>query len=236
MGPFKRGKFKLLILGAGRGGTSLVASLLDAHSQWNVAVEAHAADYLLGEALKEDSLKARLSGFEKACRAEARATGTAWGNKVTTEQLDFLYALAEPEAVRAAVRKHLFQGRKVIFVLRDGRTCVHSKLQRTDADLGTAVARWKASVEWLRYLKTLKIDLHILRFEQLLQRPQEQLESLCTFLATPFEPQMMGGTNSNRLPEEYRRQAIDPEKSLVPKHALAYTELMEEELRELGYC
>lgn len=212
-----------------------MASLLDAHPQWNVAVEAHAADYLLGQALEEDGLKARLQGFVKACKAEARATGTAWGNKITTEQLDFLYDLDSTEAVRAAVKKNLFQGRKVVFVLRDGRSCVHSKLQRTDADLDTAVARWKGSVEWLRYLKTLKIDLHLVRFEQLLRRPTEELKSLCRFIECPFDEEMLKGTSSNRLPEEYRRQDIDHEKSNIPSTALAYTELMEEELKELGY-
>jgi hypothetical protein len=233
-----KNNFKLLVLGAGRGGTSLVGSLLDSHPSLTMALEAHAYDYLVGAhpQAKNLSAKERLHLFITRCQQSAKKAGQTWGNKITTEQLDHLLGSSPDEAMRQRVYKKLLAKRKIVFITRDGRSCVQSKMERTDLDYATAVANWKKSVQWLRFLRQQTgVQLYVVRFEKLLKDPQVQLQNLCAFLGLSFNSQMLKGTASNRIAEVYRQAEINAEKARVPKEAMAYTEDLADDLAYLGY-
>lgn len=226
------------MLGAGRGGTSLVGSLLNSHPKLSIALEAHAYNFLVGASEEAQALSApeRLQLFIKNCDKSAASAANPWGNKITTEQLDFLLKPGQEAQDRKWIYKRLLARKKIVYVCRDGRTCVHSKMERTPTNYPTAVARWKSSVAWLRFLQSQpKVKLHTLRFEELLRQPKEQLIALCNFLELPFNDTMLQGVNSKLLSSEYRQDSIDINKALVPKKALAFTEDLRPELEYLGY-
>lgn len=218
----QKGRFSLLVLGAGRSGTSLVAGLLDAHTQLRVASEHHAPRFLMGQALGlwTRSLVFRLRGFLWACKAEARRSPLPWGNKITTEQLDMLPGRSNFPRLAKRVSKALFQRRKVVFVLRDPRSCIQSKMDRSGCNFVEGRARYRQSLQWLDWLWARRedLDLHLILFESLLLEPQEELERLCAFLSLPFDPAMLRGTANIRLREEYRRPTLLPAKA-EPKPA-----------------
>lgn len=237
LGLFKS-KFKIIVIGSGRGGTSLLGALLDAHPKLEIRMEAHVPEFLMGREIgkDQDSAEQRLALFMEACNAQAKKSKLIWGNKITTEQLDFLKALGvSKKTVEQLVVNKLFKGRKVLFVLRDGRSCVYSKLQRTDTDFDTAVARWKESVQWFKVLKDAEVEMHVIRFEELLIHPEGQLKSICQFLDIPFDENMLTGTGNIKILEDYRQQGINAQKAKVPEQAMAYTDSLKEELRFLGY-
>jgi hypothetical protein len=132
--------FEFLVIGAGRSGTSLLAGLLDFHDRLEVGFEQFSEGYLMGAALATSGpaiFDDRVRAFLDSCRDEARRyPGRIYGNKITTEQLFGLedHNTANPDAkidVFDRFFNHFMKGRKIVFVLRDGRTCVRSKVART---------------------------------------------------------------------------------------------------------
>jgi hypothetical protein len=249
---FHRGRFDLLVLGAGRGGTSLVGSLLDSHPQLTVALEEGAREYLLGTRPESRGDKERrLKNFQKACRKAARQAPTRhWGNKVTTEQLDQLYPadwgtlwspgsplLAEQpfSSFHAEVGRALLLPLRVVYVSRDGRSCIYSKQQRSPTSYQQALYRWKAAFPWWHWLHEAHPRWHWLRYEDLLREPEESLQSLCDFLGLPYHPAMLKGAGSNRIHEDYRQPRLDPTKAQIPTEAEAFQSDIREELRMWGY-
>lgn len=232
-----RNKFRILVIGPGRGGTSLVASLLGAHPKLSIGLEEFAFDFLLGKSLSadEDTLESRVEGFLKACRQKAAHANARWGNKITTEQLEALMETASREEVNKAVLKDIIGKRKVIFIVRDGRSTVHSKMMRTNMEYHEAVKRYKNSVEWLKLFKAKAPNFYIIRFEELLLRPEEQLRALCQYLELKFDETMLQGTANKALLEDYQQKSINREKAGIPPSALAYTEDLREQLEYLGY-
>ena len=235
---FLRDPFKIVVLGAGRGGTSLVGSLLNSHPKLSLALELYANDFLVGVSKQAQAASApeRLDLFIKNCHHSAKVANGTWGNKITTEQLDFLLSDDQAELDREWIYKKLLATKKVIYVVRDGRTCVHSKMERAKIDYPTAVARWRSSVAWLKFLqKQPNLSLYTLRFEELLLKPEEELIGLCKFLDLPFANSMLAGVSSDAMATEYRQNTVNAAKAKVPKKALAFTEDLRPELEYLDY-
>ena len=88
-------RLRFLIVGAGRGGTSLLMGLLDAHSRLEVGLERHTVECLMGHGLgvpaadiRKDLAQVRSAQFRAACDNDAAQHPTVvWGNKITTEQI-----------------------------------------------------------------------------------------------------------------------------------------------------
>ncbi|MGL4316274.1 MAG: sulfotransferase family protein [Pseudomonas sp.] len=236
------GCFELLLIGAGRGGTSLLAGILDAHSRLEIAFEQHAAAYLMGRKLSAEAATnyyERTRTFLSACEDSARHfPNMVWGNKITTEQLR---ALQKHNAIESHAKIDLldeffqrtFQGKKVVFILRDGRSCAISKVNRTGVDIEQACSRWLFSARVYRYLREHEGNWHTLKYEDLVAEPERTTRALCTFLGLEFEPDMLiKGPNSPKMLAEYRQTEIVPK---TPIKALPEQYL--EQLRgELGYC
>jgi len=247
-----RGRFDLLVLGAGRGGTSLVGSLLDSHPRLTVALEDGAREHLVrGPHERGIDKELRLKNFQKSCRRAARKAPTRhWGNKLTTEQLDVLYpatwdTLWSPQSpllerapytdFHEEVGRQLLLPLRLIYVSRDGRACIHSKQQRTGTSYPQALYRWKAALPWWHWLRHRHPQWHWLRYEDLLRAPEAELRRLCAFLELPYDPAMLAGPASNRIHEDYRQPHLDAHKATVPPEAQAYREDIAEELRTWGY-
>ncbi len=221
-------EFAPLVVGAGRGGTSLLAALLDAHPQLDVGFEAHAA--LLLDAGVEP--RERMRRYREHCERSAQGSaGRAWGNKVTTEQIHALGPDGGGEAIEL-----FFEGladTPTIFVLRDGRACVESKVRRAGVSYEEAARRWRFSVEAFRYLRPR--GSLVVGFEQLLDDPRRTLGAVCEFLGIPFSERMHEGTSSAKLVPEYRREGIDPSRAAPPRLPAEIYDSIAADLRTCGY-
>ena len=239
---------RFFVVGAGRGGTSLLAALLDAHPDLRVGFEFESVSCLKGEAMSIDEREARatiardrLRVFAERCGLEAgRYRRRLWGNKITTEQIAGLedHNRANPDRpldVLQLLFREQFPDTKVVFILRDGRTCVRSKVRRTGQSVEVACERWRYSVQVLEYLRTCESDLHELKYEDLVADPDVVLCRVCQFLGVTVHPGMLKGTASSRLRPEYRLPEVrqgDTGLGGVPEGCEA---ALEPELRALGY-
>lgn len=234
---------QFLVIGVGRGGTSLLAGLLDYHSALHVDFE-HEAKATLVFAEPEpgiDRLVSRSAAFRAACDAKAmQHAGQIYGNKITTEQVLALHGWgvrnpADPEPVLRYFFDEAMAGCKIVFVVRDGRTCVRSKMNRKGFTLDHACGLWQYGVRVLRYLRTQGERVHVVRYEELVGDPERALRAVCSFLDVPFETGMLDGVENPQMQTVYRQSEIDTSKldlADVPEGAEA---ILADELRELGY-
>lgn len=203
-----------LIVGAGRGGTSLLAALLDGHSAVEVVFEYGAAEFLLGA--PPDESRKRAQSLRSGCdRLAARSTADLWGNKLTTEQVGAIGSSltgASAEAEHAALTHfflEMFGDSKIVGIVRDGTACITSKVERTGQSMELAARRWLYSVRCLDFLRANHPSYLGVRFEELLETPEETMSAVCSFLGVGFESAMLGATNSPKLLPEYRRTGFD---------------------------
>jgi len=227
---------EILVLGAGRGGTSLLATLLDAHPQLEVHMEECVPEYLVApDRQRFPTVDSQLKAFVEANQILAKKSKLRWGNKITTEQLGFVENFGEDLPARQKMVEQLLRGPKLLFIVRDGRTCISSKLERTQADYPTALNYWKHSVSLLKHLQEQKLDLLVLKFEDLLRQPREELQKACDFLDISYSESMLSGTASDRILVDYRRSGLEADRAERPIHPNVNVADINEELRFLNY-
>ena len=227
--------FKFLITGAGRGGTSLLAGLLAAHPKLEVGFESFAPELIGTHPQAGRSVPERLHRFRAACDLEAARHPTPWGNKITTEQIAGLEEVNNAGLDVAAEFYASLADIRHIFILRDGRTCVRSKVTRTGQPIDIACQRWLFSVEIFRRFQNSSIPGVVIRFEDLVRDPRTAIAPVCEFLGVNFDEAMLAGTQHPQMRPEYRQTKLDPSKALaspLPDDAMA---LIEPALRECGY-
>ncbi|MGM0876141.1 MAG: sulfotransferase family protein [Bacillota bacterium] len=236
-----------MIIGAGRGGTSLLAGLLDSHSKLEVGFEKFGVDYLMGKSLRLRFKKGnnlaleRANAFKKMCFKEAKKyPKKVWGNKITTEQvLGLMEQLPDDPQKREKVLDYTFNkclsGIKIVFILRDGRTCIRSKVKRTGQTRELAASRWKFSVEIYKYLNERHSNNIIVRFEDLLLNAENEMINVCEFLGIPFEKQMLEGTKNEKMLPEYQKNGFDLSKRKIDSFCNEVSAMIEEELKFCGY-
>lgn len=229
------GKFDFVIIGAGRGGTSLLAGMLDAHTKLEVAFEKFSYDFLMAQNMGdlEDTLENRINAFEDKSSQLAAKSSKIWANKITTEQICALDEKTPGKGVSSFVEQVL-KGRKTIFILRDGRTCVKSKMTRTGQDYNTALKRWKDAVALWQRLESLENTFSI-KFEDLVKNPRENAAELCSFLDVPFDLKMLNGTANSKMRKEYQRKSFDKTPLELTKEMIGWQKDMEEELITCNY-
>jgi hypothetical protein len=236
--------FKFLVIGAGRGGTSLLAGLLDFHDRLEVGFERFSEAYLMGASLATSRpaiFDDRVRAFLDSCRDEAlRFPDSIYGNKITTEQVFGLedHNAANPDATIDVLDRffnEFMNGRKIVFVLRDGRTCVRSKMARTGQSLELACERWKYSVKVYRFLSARDHDTLCIRFEDLLLCPKQTLADVCALLGVPYQESMLQGTANAKMPLDYRQRELDLSKLELSDIPPGCVERIRGELELCGY-
>jgi len=161
--------------------------MIDFHPGIQVGFERFAIDFLLGEKIPQDKKKdldIRLKLFDESCVDEASKNGDRlWGNKITTEQISALdeCVVESNENVGLHFLQKVIKSQKLIYIVRDGRHCVQSKMKRTDQSYEEALARWKYSVELLRDFEESKANMHLCKYEDLLKDPEHELAKICSF-------------------------------------------------------
>lgn len=236
-----------VVLGAGRGGTSLLAATLAGHSRVAVAMEAFGASCLLGlgpgltYGNDHDIFTARTRAFREACLGEiGRHPGRIWGNKITTEQLFGLedHNALHPPYVDVLDRffRETIPEFRIVVIVRDGRACTASKVRRTGQTWEQAAFRWHYSVRALKAVRHLGRPACEVRFEDLVAEPEPVLERVCRHLDVPFERDMLRQTDSATLLPEYRRPAFDSSRAAVPDVPAHIAAFLQPDLDYCGYA
>jgi len=240
------GVFGFLLIGAGRGGASLLAGLLDSHPLLEVGFELYAIERLMGRGMPAGRPAARCiddrtKTFRTVCEQTAAAfPHTFWGNKITTEQL---YGLEDHNRLNpqrpVPVFDYFFNtamaGIRTVFILRDDRACVKSKVSRTGQSWELACDRWLYSVDVYEYLAARPDAALTLKFEQLLTEPEPTLRTVCAFLGVPYDPRMLDGTDSGKMIPEYRHGKLDAAKAVAPQIDGPWLEKIRPGLDRCGY-
>jgi hypothetical protein len=228
--------FSFLIIGAGRGGTSLLAGLLDYHTQVEVAFELFATDYLMGQQLtnqETDIFQQRVTAFIHGCQQTAQASSKPiWANKITTEQIASLESYNQ-SALDSLFNQYL-KNIKVIFILRDGRSCVNSKVQRTGQPMQTACERWLYSVKCYQFFLQRSNSLCI-KFEDLLYQPKTVLNQVCDFLNIAYQDAMLAGISNNKMLPDYQNSCFDITKTQSISLPDEFLQLIDKALRACSY-
>lgn len=242
-----RGEGPFLVVGAGRGGTSLLAVSLAGHSRLSVGMERFGVSCLMGRdpGLADDAdldiFASRTRAFREGCLGEIRRhAGRVWGNKITTEQL---YGLEDHNTVHLPyvdVLDRFFREvvpeYRIVFIVRDGRACTASKVRRTGQTWEQAAFRWHYSVRVLKALRQLDRPVCEVRFEDLVNEPERVLRSVCGYLDVTFEPAMLQQTNSDTLRPDYRRATFESSRAQVPDLPAHVAAFLQPDLAYCGYA
>jgi len=233
-----------LVLGAGRGGTSVLAAALAGHSRLVVAMERFGQSHLLGTDLAQggdpDIFSTRTRAFREGCLAEMRGhPDRIWGNKITTEHLFGLedHNAANPPYTDVIGRffRDVVPEFRIIFIIRDGRACVASKVRRTAQSWEHAAFRWHYAVQVLTAVRRLDRPVCEIRFEDLVPDPAPALESACRCLGVAFEPAMLAQTQSAAMLPEYRRPGFEADRAAVPEVPPHVAAFLRPDLDSFGY-
>ncbi|MCH8545759.1 MAG: sulfotransferase [Cryomorphaceae bacterium] len=194
--------FSFFVVGAGRSGTSLLASMIDAHPHLTCGMEVASVNCLSGNHCKHpEMVDERLLCLERACLEASLSVKNDWGNKVTTEQIAFLDDIAHAETVFF----QYFKTEKIVYVLRDGRSCVASKMKRMGKSVDQAIASWRRSLHMLDWLRAHAADRFLeIRFEDLLSDTETVLTTVAQFLGQPYHSDMLKGPENPIMPDIYK--------------------------------
>lgn len=235
----------LLVVGAGRGGTSLLTACLNGHARIHMASEFHTTRVLIGDDFPIRSTASlvddRLFAFRALCDEHATAhAGKIWGNKITTEQLAGLEehnALNSPGVDVAERFLTIMSGYRIVFITRHGASCVDSKVRRTGQPFTRAAIRWCYSARLLERLTDLGGVTARCRYEDLISDPAATLIRLCGSLGLAFDEGMLAQTGSDILGPEYRHGRFLSEKAEnLPELAPEIEAMIEPWLARLGYA
>ena len=195
-------------------------------------------------------VRGRIENFLRSCEAEAAESRTKfWGHKTVTEHIRGLRSL-HPESPFAAdencrrqaehfdslgcfveATKHI----PVIYILRDGRACIRSKLKRgANMSPEEAIERWKFGLRVLDAYRQAGTKLLLLKMEDLVSMPEPTLRAVCDFIGMPYTPMMLNGTTSEIIPVAYRRPHFDV--SVLAHDNPPWTTAIEKELLACGYA
>ncbi len=205
-------RMEFLIMGAARGGTSLLTGLLDAHAELAVGFELFTPLF----ANREPGFP-HMSEFLRSCHLEAAKHDVRWGNKMTSECLSGPL-LRDGGLTLECLFAELAEV-KLVHLLRDGRSVAASKMRRRGQTLQQACRDWNFAVSVYDFLLSQghPAGVHFVRFEDLVCRPRATLEPLCRFLDVDYEDSMLAGTRSTVIPPMYRRDGLEEFRAIPPE-------------------
>lgn len=202
------------IVGCTRSGTTLISRILDGHSRIAVYDESHYYHLLrpdlhrYGDLQRLPNLRRFISDVREIVRLQRKME--------PPEEQEFLDALVAPtfEGVLATVLR-LYARRQgkvrsgdrtpthhaylseileklpqspVIFVLRDPRDTVLAIREKFGISLKGATSLWNAA--FMSY-RRFSHRVHLVRYEELVQRPTETVQAMCAYLGERYEPEML---------------------------------------------
>jgi hypothetical protein len=176
---------------------------------WNLTQDAVLRELGDGDSLRFADILAA------AFRAYARREGKPrWGDKTTKNTFDLeRIARAFPDA-------------QFVHIVRDGRDVYLSQLQVPWKSRGLDdAARWWSRWVWAAGVPGERLGVeryYVLRYEDLLASPDEELQKLCAFLGEPFAPEMLAYHQQEGLVPEDQRTGVHRLVSSPPDQSRAF--------------
>jgi hypothetical protein len=207
---------KLFIVGCPRSGTTLLQQALHRHSQilfppetsflfllgfprWEQRAHWRRLQRDLGIALPFPSRGIQEAADLRRCYEQI---ATLYTQKMGRAQVVYFGEKSPEHQLRLELLRELFPQAKVLLIYRDGRDVALSLSRMSwwapDVELGFAL--------WLHYYRIQKEvsgwrwpGLRLVRYEQLVQEPEQELRQILAFLELPYEPQVLTGTGSRQV-------------------------------------
>ncbi len=117
---------------------------------------------------------------------------------------------------------------KILAIVRDGRAVVASRINHPNwnDNLYSASRIWRRHARTLRELRECydRSRLHVLRYEDLLQQPKNELLAATEFLGEPFEQNMLGaggGTESGKFDRYYDQDWMRKSRAPIDSRRIA---------------
>lgn len=223
------------IMGCPRSGTSLVARILDSHSQLAVYFETqyyptfYSEINYYGSLHKKTNLKYFISNFFKCIRMQG---GTPPSIKEFLEELKvytfeeilttFLGMYANNQGKKRGGEKtpghylyvenflDKFPSSPIIFIIRDPRDTVLSMHKAFGTSVKGAAHQWNESFE---HFKKVSSKVHLLRYEELVKNPARETKIMCSYMGENYEPNMLDFFEKTSERVEFRNHL---QKLLVP--------------------
>lgn len=185
----------LLILGAPRSGTTLLASMIGMHPEVAMLIEdlGWSITNLTGKTVVGNKLcipnhieMSRRAGlWERALRRlGARVPG--------------------PSSLHSIEDYLELEGLRVLAILRDGNAVISSIMKRGGLGFDEACRRWRRAVDIVHELRELHPErVAVVTYEDLVAKPEAVMRRVAAFLGLEYEPSMLEGFRSNPIyPDE----------------------------------
>jgi len=183
----KSEKSPIFIIGSARSGTTLIGRMLSSHS--NIYIKNESTKIL--NAFKANHSRDQITAI---LASEVKGYENLTIDGILNEMGKKRWGFKDPASqyyLKDIVEK--FPEAKLIFIIRDARAVA---LSQTKAKFGTAnvyyaAEKWKKEVDWQRKFATKNQEKSFLvRYEDLILSPEEELSRICAFLGENYEPGM----------------------------------------------
>jgi hypothetical protein len=162
----------IFIVGFAHSGTSLLLAMLGAHSQLHALK--NESWIFVGPAHEDERIKAYFEPFYR----EAERLGKA-----------AIVEKSPPHMAYVALIENLYPEAKIIFTLRNSLDIIGSYKRRYQ-DIHLAV--WRYAHQLVSFVKNFVVGRHFLvRYETLVESPEDTLRTLCAWLDIPYEKAML---------------------------------------------
>lgn len=181
----------LLVIGAPRSGTTLLASMIGSHSDVAMLIEDRffSIRKLTGKKILANKLcipiQLELTQKANSFTRTAQKIGLFKNLSVSKFNSEDYLSLKDP---------------KIIAIIRDGNHVVSSIMKRGKKEKQIATARWNRAIQIISELYKKNPDKTlVVSYEDLVKEPESLLRKICAFLQIDFEPQMLEGYKHNIL-------------------------------------
>ncbi|NUM53868.1 MAG: sulfotransferase [Candidatus Hydrogenedentes bacterium] len=222
----------VFVVGFARSGTTLLATLLDRHSQMAATPETHFFDEVLPRGARPDTARdaaVLVSSFLGSARVrDLGLTSEDFANLVERRTCSWRDLFSHALAVYAGRHRapivvektpaHMtkvsqilewYPDAKVIHILRDGRDAVLSLLRApwTHSNLRRHARTWRWCVKRMaRSQRAHPARIFEVRYEALLAHPDDTLRSVCDFIGVKFEPAQLRPADAQRTVPEWESE------------------------------
>lgn len=226
-----RGRRYLLLIGAPRSGTTLLAAMIGRHTDVGMLNED------VGRAFHKIMSKP-LTGNKLCVPNQIRMRRQG---RLRFRWLKKFGFVREAPKSQFAIEDYLeLPNLKIVAIIRDGQESMASMMARGRNRLRKAARRWSEAIITISQLRERYRDrVFVVVFDDLILQPEQSMRKLCEFLDLPFEERMLEGHKFN---SRYPNTGLDPSKThqarrqqsdldvaaLVPKAHVLYRSLVAE--------
>jgi hypothetical protein len=228
----------LLLIGAPRSGTTLLATMIGRHTDvgmLNEDVSGRGSGKILGK---------QVSGNKLCVPNQIRLSHRSFFGRRFLKKMGFV---AEAPRSEYCIRDYLeLPNLKILAIIRDGEDAVSSMMARGKTRMRKAARRWREAIETIYELKRQYGErVLVVTFDEMLLRPVALLQEVCGFLGIVFQQQMLDGHRYNpyypedelKIEKAHRKRpendGMQLAELLAPAHE-KYLELLQRAAQELN--